>query len=278
VWCSNPRPERRAIASYGYGMDTIPELIGGLEDVRRFDMCLITAADDVSTEQINMFNLMRNGHHCQHTGDLCRALILWSWTRTAEQCILEKEIAKRCIDEAIRLSKLFTDSVPIVDRGSMRYKIARLSASLAARTFSTTDDRQQLVVRESHVEYVSRMLERVYSKPSFGYLEYTKATRATEELHDPDTIRKTIASLSFPYDFIDSALRTEQIDARDVSDWCGCKREESQIIISLLVRKHALKRDGFSYRKTSAFVAFLRGLLESREIPERPDHIPESEF
>lgn len=278
LWISNPRSEGRRVSSYGYGVDVVRELIGGLEDVRRFDLCLVLADHEVNAAEINKLHAARNGAHTRYPGDLCRALILWAWTRTPQQCVISKEVTRLCFDEATRLSDMFTDAVPVIDRGSTRFKIMRLAASLAARTFSTSDDRLDLEVRACHVAYASALLERLYSKPAFGLLEFTRAHRLIESIVDPDVVRKTIAALPFPYDFIDNILRADSIDPQDLQDWCGWDKVESSHLVSLLVRKHALKRDGRAYKKTAPFVDMLRAILAARSIPERPDHIPEREF
>lgn len=279
TWVSNPRGEGRRVSSYGYGVDVIRELIGGLEDVRRFDACLVVADHEVDVREINAFHVAKNGAHSRYKGELCRALILWGWTRRPDQCVIDKEVSQVILDEATRLCDLFSDAIPIIDRGSTRYKIARLAASLAVRTFSCTDDNMlALDVKPSHVLYVSRWLERIYSKPSCGYLEFTKTTRGVDSIAEPETIKRTIAAMPFPYVFIEHALRCEQIEQQDLQDWCNWDRTEASQIVSLLVRKHALKRDGRFYRKTAQFVDMLRDIQSSRGVPDRPDHIPEGEF
>lgn len=277
IWVSNPRGDR-TVKSYGHAVDAIRELMGSPEDVARFDACLITEKGEVDANEINRLHAARNGSHARYESDLCRGLVLWAWTRNPKACVFEKAVSKLCLSEATRLSELFSDAVPLVDRGSMRYKLARLAASLAARTFSTDETRRGLQVQVAHVEYVSRWLERLYSRPGCGYLQFSQATRAIDALADPEVIRKNLAALPFPYDFIESMLRADKIEAQDVQDWCSWGREETAALVSLLVRKHALRRDGRAYRKTAAFADFLRDILESRDLPDRPTHIPEEKF
>jgi AraC-like DNA-binding protein len=123
------------------------------------------------------------------------------------------------------------------------------------------------------VQYVSKLIERLYSKPAFGYLEFTRATRAVEDLKDTETIVNQIRAMPFPYEFADAMLRVERIEVQDIIDWCGFNREEAARLVSLLVRKQAVRREGNGYRKTSSFVAFLRALIDQRTV-DRPSHIP----
>lgn len=277
LWVSNARFDR-SIGSYGHAVDAVRELIGGLEDVRRFDAVYIAGKGEVDAAEINKLHAARNGSHSKYESEPCRGLVLWAWTRVLDQCRFSKAVGKLCLSEATRLSELFSDDIPIFDRGSGRYKLARLAAALAARTYSTSEDRRSLEVRECHVMFVSRWLERIYSRPTCGYLQFSQAAKTVNTLADPEIVRKNIAALPFPYDFIESMLRTERIDPQDVSDWCGWDRDETARLISVLVRKHALRRDGRLYRKTSAFADFLREVLKNRSMPDRPDHIPEGDF
>ncbi len=274
---SNPRSDRE-ISTYGYGVEAIKELIGGLEDIRRFDMCLITANSDVDLSVINRIQAQPNGKVTKYPSDICRALVLWAWTRQVDQVQIDDNVARYAMDAATRLCQRFTDAIPIIDRGSARYKIIRLAAALAARTFSCTDDMKSIIVRACHVEYIEKLLDRVYSARSFGYAEFTEAISSTSKLADPDTIKNAIANLPFPYDFIESLLRRDRIESQDIQDWCGWERKEANDLLSILVRKHALVRDSRGYRKTSPFIALLKEISESRTMPDRPLHIPDVEF
>ena len=267
---SNPRSDL-PISAYNFGVESIKELIGGLEDVRRFDAHLIVGASDIDSDKLNM--LQRSRPHVDHvfTGDLCRRLILWSWTREPEQVIFEDE--SYVLERATELSNRFSDLIPILDRGSTRYKIGRLAASLAARTFSRRDD--CLLVRTCHVEAICDLLTDLYCRPSFGYDDFTEAVNLTTRLVDPDSIRKKVIATPFPEDFIKQVLHTTRIDMIDICDWCAWERTEAQELLSFLVRKHAFVRDGRSYRKTSPFITLLKELLAKGDFPKRPDFIPE---
>jgi hypothetical protein len=275
VWLSNPRSQQ-PMASYNFGIEAVRELIGGLEDIRRFDAVLIVSAGDVDAKEINQLRASRPHVEHRHRDELCRSLILWSWTRTAEQVEFEEAAAAFIMEAATEMCDEFTDVIPIVDRGSMRMKLARLSASLAARTFSHLgSEREGILVRRCHAEYIVAMLRRIYVSNSFGYDGYTAAVRLTQTLGDSKTLKKTINETPFPRDFVKSALHTDRIDLQDVQDWCGWHREDCQKLISVFVRKHALMREGRQYRKTPPFIQLLKEMLNNGCLIDRPDHVEE---
>lgn len=275
---SNPRPEGRTVSSYNYGIEVIRELIGGLEDIRRYDMCLIVSNDEVDGEVINRLEASRNGAHSKYTSDLCRGLILWAWTRTPNQVIIDKKIGQVILDAATDMCKEYSDIIPIVDRGSMRLKLARLSAALAARTFSASEDRLSLDIKPCHIEYIVKYLREVYSTKAFGYKEFSDAINSAHKLLDPLQIMARISASPFPYDLIDNLLRTDRIELQDLQDWEGSERVEANTLLGFLVRKHALRREGRSYRKTGLFIEFLRKIQDERKMPDRPAHLPVVEF
>jgi len=144
---------------------------------------------------------------------------------------------------------------------------------VAARTFSTGEDMERLAVLPCHVRYVEGFLEGEYSKPSVGYLRLSEAVRAESSLDEPDTVRRMLEALPFPRDAAQSMLRADSIEIQDVQDWCGWEHVEARQLVSALVRRRALARDGRAYRKTPPFVALLRSALET--LQNKPGHITE---
>lgn len=277
VALSNPRSDR-PVSSYGFGIEAVLELIGNPEDVRRFDAATIVSSKDVDPEIINAAQFSRERVKHVYTSELSRELILWAWTRRHDQVKFDEETRVTVLREASRLSDEFTDAVPLVDRGSMRHKLARLSASLAARTFSASDDGHSIIVRTCHVEYVSRFLEEMYSDDTHGYKRLTETIKRTFSMSDIDAVKRAVSSAPFPREFCENLLYSDAIELSDLMDWCGWDRFEAQQTMSVLVRKRALVKHQRSYRKNPDFVALLRSMIDSGDIDKaRPAHLPEEQ-
>ena len=268
---SNPRSEH-PLHTYNFGIEAIKELVGGLEDVRRFDIFGLVSAKEIDTGKLNELQAMRPDVEHVYTSELCRDLILWTWTR--DRAYFDPAAKDSILAGATELSGMFSDAVPIFDRGSGRYKIARLAAALAGRLFSHDDD-FNLIVKKEHVEYIVNMLKRMYSSQVFGYSDFTQAINISEQLKDPDVVKRHIESSPFPKDFVTQLLHTNKIDMQDIQDWCGWDKTEAQGTLSLFVRKHCLVREGRSYRKTGPFIKMLKSLLEDGNLQDRPDFIEE---
>jgi hypothetical protein len=184
--------------------------------------------------------------------------------------VFEEDAKEAVLSFASQMSETFTDAIPVVDRGSMRYKLARLAAAIAARTYSSNDE-SQIVVRLCHVEFVYELLTSVYSTKIFGYLEMTNSIKAASTLTDTETIRKAILSTPFPKDFVTNLLGRQYIELQDLQDWCSWDRNQAQSLLSVFVRKHAFIRRNRAYTKSSAFITYLKTL----DVPNRPDYITE---
>lgn len=264
---SNPRSSR-PMSSYTFGIQAISELIGNPEDVRRFDACLIVASADVS-ETVSTQRPQGEVRHV-YTSERCKKLITWCWTRSSDEVEFLRDAMEEAYNQVDRLCRMFTDVVPIIDRGSMLAKLMRLSASLAARTYST-DNARTLLVRSCHVTYTAQTLERVYKGDSFGYDGLTTAAKSVETLRDEKEITAEIARSPYPKDLVEAMLTRDFIEPADFEDWCGWQREEAREFISLLVRKGALVRTKRAYRKTPVFIQYLKKL----DLAERPEHVKE---
>lgn len=272
---SNPRSDLM-MSAHNFGVEVIKELIGGLEDVRRFDLAVIVGSSQIDTTRLNVLAANRPKVHHRHTKELCKRAILWAWTRTPDQVIFTEEAVDSIMAASVTLCDKYTDVLPLCDRGSMRQKLARLAVGLACRTYScSSQSPETVIVRGCHVDYLVAYLDTMYSDPVFGYDDFSKAVKSTDVLTDPEGVTAKILATPHPADFIDSILYQADVELRDICDWCGWDRGDGLQLLSFLVRKHALMRVERSYRKTPKFIALLKTLKTSDALAriKMPDHI-----
>ena len=274
---TNPR-SGQPLSAYNFGCEAVKELIGNLEDVRRFDLAYLVTSDQVDSKTLNVLMQSRPKVPHRHTAERCRRLVLWAWTRLPEQVLFTDESTQAIMTASVAFANKFSDALPLVDRGSIRLKLARLSASLACRTFScANEDRRKVVVRPCHVNYLTRFVDELYSSTRFGYLDFSRSLLAAVTLIDVDVLRKRLLGVPFVKDFAESCLNTSEIELRDICDWCGWESDQGRELLSLLVRKHALVREGNHYRKTSGFIDLLKKMQQSGDLDRavRPDWVRE---
>lgn len=256
IWVSNPRSDRQ-ILSYNYGVQAIKELMGSLEDVRRFDMAIVVASGEVDRRWLNIESEDRPKRRHRYNSEACRNLILWAWSRKNDQIVITKAAEKAILKHASAMGKKYSAEIPLVEAADHRLKLARLSTALAARTFST-DDGEVIVVRPCHIEYIAKFMQRLYSAPAFGYESFSASLKGEEELHDADEVRVRVGELPHAKDTVRSLLNAETMTPFDFADWTGWELDKCREIISFLVRKNAIARGRRSYVKSPAFIALLK--------------------
>jgi hypothetical protein len=272
LWISNPRSDQQ-LASYNFGVYAIKELIGSLEDIRRFDMAIMVASGEVSRSVLNMRD--KDQPNCPHTfkGDLCRNLILWAWSRRPDQIKFEDGAIEAILDASESMGKKFVSNIPLVEPADQRHKLARAACAIAARTFSCDDD-GCLVVRKGHAHFVHEFLDRIYSTSIFGYKEYSDLIRGETELKDGEEVEGFLSRVPNSADVIRNLLEWSGFSYTDWIDVTEHDRDTARTSISFLVRKNAIRRGrGGLYFKTPAFIALIRkmemsGGLENRSLSD----------
>ena len=264
IWITNPRSDQ-PLASYNFGVYAIKELIGALEDIRRFDIACLVASGDVSRDVLNIRDDVRPRKDHIYTSDLCRDLILWAWSRKVSDIHFEKDATEAVLAAAEAMGKKYVSTIPLVEAADQRLKLARMAASLAARTFSSDDSGTRLIVRRCHAEYVHSFLDRLYSHPVFGYADYSKLVLGENTLRDVPEVEALIRSLPNAKDAVRSLLEWSGFSIMDWIDVTEHDKDEARMAIGQLVRKNAIKRGrGGLYYKTPAFIIMLRRIEETK--------------
>lgn len=256
------------MAQYPYGVTAVMELIGAAEDVRRFDAAIIVAKEQIDQNSLN--NRAPEYPH-RYTKELCRELVLWAWTRHSRVQFHPLAI-QAIMTSTSSLSDQFTDEIPLVDRGSMRFKLARLAAACAARTFSTSDDYEEVLVRECHVQFIVEFLREQYSSFAFGYDRYTNNRTKGNLLRDPEQIKKKLEENGDNAYILEMLIEQDRIRLNDIIDASGNNDIGwARQFVSFLVQRRALINKGAYYVKSAEFVKFLTE-TKFKEAPKFIDH------
>lgn len=258
---SNPRSPR-ALGSFHFGVEAIPELIGSLEDVRRFDLAVAVSRDDVSDDVINA---PRPKVQHSYTSELCRRLVLWSWTRRPEHIIISSQAQDACMRVSKQLTSKFSESIPLIDKGTTKMKVMRMAVALAARTFASPDG-VHLHVGSHHVEYIGRFVDHLYSSKAMGYADFSEAQSLMLSMTEPDVVEKAMRATRHPVDLASTLLRRDSVSMEDIQSASALDYDRARDLLSLLVRKGALLRTTRSeYAKNPEFITMLKRIRASGE-------------
>jgi len=166
----------RTVNSYDCGCMALKDLIPGAEDIRRLDFALAVASGDVTPEMLNRKEKPSIEH--VFTSYLCNQLVRWCWSRKPDQVEFTAEATAMILENATRMSKKYVaGDIPLVEPSDQRFKIARLSAAVAGRLFSTDEKGERLIVKPEHVSFAVEHLHNCYDDPHFKYSAWSKGKR-----------------------------------------------------------------------------------------------------
>lgn len=247
LWIGNVRFPKRDLGDYDYGCMALEDLIGMPEDIARFDYAMSAGRDEVNSATVNSAHPIEG--HLLYDSDSCGLLILWAWSRGRDQIHFQRDAVEACWQHAIEMGNTYTSALPLVMPENQRIKLARVAAAVAARLFSTTDG-ETLIVTANHVEVARKLLDKFYSKPSFGYLQLSR-----QRIHFAERrkggINKVNKFLSTRPVLADFLSRTKMINAKKISDQIGVGDEESKEILRFLTSTMMVEdKGGHGYQVT----------------------------
>lgn len=258
IWLGNPR-SNRYMNTYSYGIVALRDLIGKLDDIRRFDLAVACSVDEISPDEYN--RVSREPVEHKYTSDACHNLIRWCWSREPDQVVFADKSDLLILDVSKELSRKYTSQIPLVAASEMRIKLARLSVATAARVFSTDESHEMVVVRPEHVEFVKGFLCRCYNKGTMGYDVYTNVEKAKLHLPNEDEVMDYVARKGV--NFLDSLLEYDYIGLTDIQDFMGTDREDAREIVSHLVQNKCIRKYHQQYLKNPAFNRLLKRMKDS---------------
>jgi len=261
IWCANPR-SGHPLATYNSGAEAIKELVGANEDISRFDYALTVATQEVASEIINTVSI--NGvtpgvaDADRYPPDLCKALVLWTWSRTPDQIKFTDASTAKIIELAIEMGGRYSPTIPLVQAENIRVKLAKIAAAIAARTFSTDATGERLIIRTQHVDCAAKVLDMFYTKESMRYDDFSDAAFRASTMENESDVLTAIDSCADPKYLVEGLLALQEVSADGVADYVG-DMGLARMIISELVKLRCLSRQGSNrYVKNPAFVDWLR--------------------
>lgn len=136
--------------------------------IARRDLAVFADQRDVSPEQINKATNV----DCEPELELLAEALKWAWIEKA-QITWTSDAEKYLLEKATWfMNKFHYDRIPLIS-ADMKWKLARLSVSMAYLTLST-DDFTQLLVTKDHVSLVCETLEEEYSRAGLNALAQTE--------------------------------------------------------------------------------------------------------
>jgi len=259
LWLSNPRTGH-ALRTYSPGVKAVPELIGKSEDVARFDLAMAAATDEVDPAEIHRQRSRTDVPEHVYDSDLCKELILWVWSRKPGQVVFYPETITTIYKHALELGREYSSEIPLIEPASIHIKLARISAAVAGRVFSTDEGPgEQVVVKPVHVEFAVKFLNKVYSQPAFDYYSFSKSRRSQEEKAREKTPEVVEYIGLFP-EVADLIQLNDMITAADIEEQLAMDRPVVKEHLAFFAKTRMITRVQGGYRKTPVLIDIFRKL------------------
>lgn len=166
IWIGNPADGSSLDDHPDLGLAALRTLVVNNEDVARFDFVAAAQKGEVDNAVINSgFNDLSAP---AYSSEACETLIKWVWSLGRDGVFVSSKAARRAVDAATSLGERYVSDPPLIQSENVRYKVLRIAAALAARTFSV-DKRGRLAVLAEHVDSAVAFLDELYSQESIGY-------------------------------------------------------------------------------------------------------------
>jgi len=249
---ANPAKGKRRIESYNYPIEAIFSVIPGEPDIRRFDGVAVLE-DSVSLSEIDE-GRKKNVPHI-YTEDIARKHLLWVWSLTEEDIIFKDDVGPTLCLAAKFLSKKSHKSLPLLNRGTVKWKVLRFASALAA--FLGSHENHKLVVSGEHIKQACEIIYNEYTSKNNQYFNYCEEMQMRETVKSEQQVIQAFKMSPFAADlfkaFHDSKGFYSRNDVIDFFSVYGMNREQAQRLFRVLDSNNCLvQRNKFIF-KSDAF-------------------------
>lgn len=240
AWIMNPGDGSMIRDNPQGGMGAIRTVVPHAEDVARFDFVMATAKGDVDAKVIN--SNFTEFHQPEYTSEECEALVKWAWSLTRNDVIISEAAGKEAIRSALDLGERYVSDPPLIQSENVRFKLLRIAAAIAARTFSISK-RGKLLVNAEHVRDAVRFLDMIYEEDAMGYAR-ASARALTQQKRAKEKYSLCVNYLREHKDTVLLTLRMVgggTFRTRDFKDFGGMEEAQAKVVVQQLLKWQVIK-------------------------------------
>ena len=260
IWISNPLHAMSLGDSSGGSLPALQDLVRNPEDIARFDFVMAASGSDVPSSIIN--SSKHRGVKHRYNKTLSHQLVMWAWSRRADQVRFLKGVEEFIYAAAEDLGSRYVPDPPLIQIANARIKVARIAVALAARTFSTDATGELVVVKRAHVRDAVRFLDMIYGERAMGYKEHSEKIMENRKRAEKAKVEARKYLKNNP-SLVETLLAVGATDfrKRDFEEFGGVDREDVTEIIPKLLGWRLISRKSRGYMMMEpALVELLREL------------------
>lgn len=270
IWITNPADGMMIEERPDVGVGALKTVVKNQEDIARFDFVVAARASEVSAKIINEKHSDKMS--TIYSSDLCSQLVLWAWSLKPEQI----EFTASAVSEARRIASAIGEEYvadpPLIQAENVRFKLYRIAAALAARTFSIRWPKKgemKLTVTKDHIQDAKRFLDLIYDNPGMEYRSSSRTViaaraRAKKNKHvakmwiieNSDTVLVTLRAVS----------QDSRWKGRDFEEFGGMTKDDAALAVK------RLQQWGMIQRKPQGYIVMDKMLVAILRELEREDY------
>lgn len=257
IWMTNTK-SGHPLGEYPFPVRAIPEIFKRSEDIRRFDLALSVKSGDVPEDIIHQLVAHKDKVEHKYLSHLCKNLILWCWTRKANQIKITEEATLEILQTAKMMSQKYSSIIPLVEPSDQRNKIARLSVATACRLFSIDQDPSVVIVKKEHVEFVKWFLESQYDSHNLDYLNFSKTNKTEFTEIEYNKARIEVSNIHDYQSLCRTLVKTPIFNKNVLEDLLGYDRDDIKKILKIFDTHNLIKTTSRGFRLSAAGVTFFK--------------------
>lgn len=178
IWITNPADGSMLNEHQDLGLAALRSVVPNNEDIARFDFVAAAQKGEVKDSVINASFTV--AHNPEYSSQDCERLIKWVWSLGRDKVYVSPQAAEAAIEAANDLGSRYISDPPLIQSENVRYKVLRVAAALAARTFSC-DSKGRLHVKSIHVKDAVAFLDELYGTEAIGYARKSRRAILAQE-------------------------------------------------------------------------------------------------
>lgn len=271
IWITNPGDGMMIEERPDVGVGALRSVVKAQEDIARFDYVVAVRASEVDSKVINSTKLHKR-EEPQFTSEMCQQLVLWSWSLKPEQIKFTDTAVSEARKISSRIGKEYVPDPPLIQTENIRFKLYRIAAAIAARTFAIRwpeRGKMELTVTKDHILAAMRFLDMIYDSPGMEYKSASRTVLAARErakknrtntknylIQHADTVLVTLRAVS----------QDTRWKSRDFEEFGGMHKEDAARAML------ALQKYGMVQRKPQGYVVMDKMLVQILRELDREDY------
>jgi hypothetical protein len=263
IWITNPQSGGFLSEHQAGGVGALQSVVRNNEDIARFDFVMAAARGDVRSEDINTTH---EPGLSAYSAEDCELLVRWAWSHSREDVVITDTAIEAASKAAIELGNRYSPHPPLVQAENVRFKVLRIAAALAARTFSVRKN-GGLIVKREHVQSAVDFLDMIYGQDSLGYgrMSAQEGRRVERSTNMLDNAR--LMMLDQPAILATLHMSSGEFKVRDFAEFQGMPEAAASQVVSTLHEWGLVQYSGARgvFRMTAQLIRLVREMREEED-------------